>query len=228
MLIHRNWLLLNGLDCLQISVAGMPGHDVRAVTSTALAAAIAELQKHGIPARHIVRSRVWGRDTESRVAASDVRRLALSAETRGASSSFYDAERLPADTNVLVEITGMRTEPASQKVIRDYEQPVAAPMFVQLGRAVFLSGVTDTAEGMNAQVERIGQKIERSLKIAGCRWADIMSAAAYVAKHADFPAAQKALESRLPRLICPISMTTVQGLSAPEKLIEIEVSAALG
>jgi enamine deaminase RidA (YjgF/YER057c/UK114 family) len=228
MLIHRNWLFVNRLDFLQISVAGIPGHDVRAATSTALATAIDELQKHGIPAGHIVRSRVWGRDGETRVAASDVRRLALSAEKRGASSSFYDAERLPADTNVLVEIIGMRIEPTSQKVVQDYEKPVAAPRFVRLGRTVFLSGVTDTAEGIGAQVERIRQKIEGSLQIAGCRWADVMSASAYVAKHTDCSAAQKALETHLPRLNCPVSMTTVQGLSAPEKLIEIEVSAVLG
>ena len=228
MLIHRNWLRVNGLDLLQISVAGMPGHDVRAATSTALATAADELQKHGIPPHHIVRSRVWGRDAEARVAASDIRRLALSADKRGASSSFYDAERLPADTNVLVELTGLRAEPTSQKVVRDYEQPVAAPRFVQLERAVFLSGVTDIAEGINAQIECIRQKIQESLQIAGCSWADTISASAYVAKHTECSAAQKALESHFPRLNCPVSMTTVQGLSAPEKLIEIEVSAAIG
>src|SRR5262249_35154476 len=71
-MIHRSWSSVGGRTLLHVSVAGRAAATVEEETRAAIATAVADIRRFGVNDEHIVRSRIWSRDSTVRQIASDV------------------------------------------------------------------------------------------------------------------------------------------------------------
>ncbi|MBX9740239.1 MAG: hypothetical protein K2X62_09215 [Beijerinckiaceae bacterium] len=227
-MIARDWSSLAGRDMFNVSVTGDGQGAPEEETGRVIARAIAEIEAAGFSREHIVRSRLFAQDKDMRTRASDCRRALLVGPLRGSSSSFCDAERLPGHARMSLDLAAIRPrDPHARKVVREYEPAIAPPMFVALDKLVFLSGLTDTMEHLGDQIPAIAQAIRHSLKQAGSKISAAKRVSVFLAKAEDPRKALAMIAAEFPDLPCPITLTTVDGYSAPEKRIEIEVTAAV-
>ncbi|MDB5641344.1 MAG: hypothetical protein JWN07_661 [Hyphomicrobiales bacterium] len=224
-MIASEWSHIDGRRLFSVSVTTTAHGDVAQETETCLAAALGALTAAGLAPEHIVRSRLFTRDREGRQQASDVRRVRLGGALRGASSSFWDPARLPADARVRIDLAAMEA-PDGDKQVVEYAPAIAPPKFVRLGGLVFLSGVTDVTPGLAAQVPAIRATIRGSLADAGTDLRAARLVSVFLAREEDPRAALALVADLFPEARCPVTLTQVGGYSAPEKRIEIEVTAA--
>ena len=216
MIVFREWAEIAGAETFRVIVAG-----ARSVEAAALfARAFDEIGKSGLGATQIVRSRVWARDSALRQDASNARLVALAGDRRASSASFIAPEFMAEGTDVAVDVVAMAGDGA--KEIREYEPRISPPMFVRFGGLVFLSGNTDISASFDAQLGNICGNIAKSLAEAGAAWGDIVNVDAYLSRKVAWADVGKGLRARFP---VPVKVVNVEGFSAPEKLIEIEVTA---
>ena len=104
---------------------------------------------------------------------------------------------------------------------------IAPPRYVTLDGLVFLSGITDVTPGLAAQVGAIRVAIDQSLSMAGTRMAQAKIMSVFLAREEDPREALQLIDKHFAD--CPVTpvLTQVGGYSAPEKRIEIEISASL-
>ena len=227
-MIAHDWVVAHGRELLRVSVAGRRMASVEAETAACLEAAFAAIRDAGLPLEHIVRSRLWARDAEARRRASDTRRAALAGGLRGASASLIAPTRLPDDASVAIDLIVLRAgAPTAAKTIAEYAPPIAPPEYVTLDGMVFLSGNTSTAPGFDTQLTRIRSQIQGSLGKAGATWGSVVHVSAFVSETLEQDSARRQIGERFSELACPLEVTRVAGFSAPEKLLEIEVTADL-
>ncbi|MFM1815855.1 MAG: hypothetical protein RLZ98_2550 [Pseudomonadota bacterium] len=222
------WTWMSGRPLLHIAVSGEPTASADAESRTAIAAALALATQAGLDTRHLARSRLWARDAATRQIASDIRREMLSGDVRAASASFIAPAHLPAGASMLIELFVMAPENrGSTKIIREYDPPITPPMFVSFDRMVFFSGDTSKEPGLTNQLSSIRRDLDRFMDIAGTSWDLTTAVSIFLARSENSPAGRDAAMAGLPSLPCPFSITVVDGFSAPEKRVEIEVSARL-
>jgi enamine deaminase RidA (YjgF/YER057c/UK114 family) len=219
---------LGGREHLVVNVTGAGGGSIADEARRAMDSAFALIEQSGFPTSSIVRSRIFARDANARRIASDLRVEMLKGALRAASSSYIDPARLPEAANVAVDLIAARTPAGVQKVTREYEPPIAPPMFVALGDMVYVSGCTDTSDGFDAQIANVRCYIARNLDAAGAKWTDVTGVSAHVSRKIDLADAWRKLNGLFPHLAGTMSLSPVDGYSAPEKLIEIEATARLG
>ena len=214
--MFRDWSEFAGAGTFRAIVAGGRGVDCAAL----FARAFDEIGKSGLGPTQIVRSRIWARDAALRQEASNARLVALAGEKRASSASFIAPEFMAESIDVAVDVVAMAGEGGKQA--REYEPRIAPPMFVKFGGLVFLSGNTDISATFDAQLGNICRNIGASLVAAGAAWGDIVNIDAYLSRKMAFADVGKAIRARFPS---PVKVVNVEGFSAPEKLIEIEVTA---
>src|SRR5215468_11881151 len=126
-----------------------------------------ELQSHGLSLDNTVRSRLWGRDRESRDQGSIERSKALSGKARSASSSFICPVHFDSDAHVALDLLAMRPARAdAQKYLKEYEPPIVPLRYLTYDSVVVLSGVTAVLPTLEDQMADILPRIEGSLKDA--------------------------------------------------------------
>jgi len=227
-MMHRTSLIAGNRELLHVAVGGSPGAPVKTQAREAISRAVAEIELAGLPAGHIVRSRLWGRDAEARRIGSDMRLEVLAGARRGASSSYIDSERLPAGVDVMIELYALRSAAAADaKRIVEYDPEIPPPRFVVLDGLLVLSGDTDRSEGIEAQLTNIRAKLDATLAAGGGSWERVISMSVHLAKRLLPGIGRAMLTAKLPPLRCATSISTVEGYSNPEKLVEIELTADL-
>lgn len=222
---HITTTNLGGREHLLVSVAGDPGADIQAQARGAMDKAIALIVAAGYAPGHIVRSRIFARDATSRRAASDLRLEILKGDLRAASSSYIDPGRLPGGCDVAVDLVAARAPSSSRKLVKEYEPRIAPPMFVALDGLIYVSGCTDTSEGFAAQLANVRSYVTKNLEAAGAGWGDIVAVSAHVSRKVNGADAWRSFSALFPGMNGPISISPVDGYSAPEKLLEIEATA---
>ncbi len=228
-MIASQWSKLDGREIFSLSVSTQHHGSVEEETARTIRAGLKAIEGEGLSTAHIVRSRLFTQDRDSRQRASDVRRATLIGDLRGASSSFWDGQRLPADARVSLDIVVLRPQlPGATKQVVDYDPPIAPPMYVTLDGLVFLSGVTDTTPGLAAQAPAIRASIRASLEAVGAHLRAARMMSVFLAREEDPRVALALIEEYFPEVRCPVTLTQVGGYSAPEKRLEIEITAALG
>lgn len=225
-MIVSEWFHIDGRRLHTVCASSPAQGDAAQETGHCLDAALKALAASGLRPENIVRSRLYARDRAARQQASDLRRMRLAGALRGASSSFVDPARLGPDTHVRIELTAMDGA-HDGKQVAEYAPPIAPPKFVRLGGLVFLSGVTDVTPGLAAQIPAIRNVICASLADAGAQLQAARLMSVYLAREEDPRAALAMIEACFPEARCPVTLTQVDGYSAPEKRIEIELTAAL-
>jgi enamine deaminase RidA (YjgF/YER057c/UK114 family) len=216
---------LGGREHLVVNVTSSGGGSIAEESRLAMDSAFALIEQSGFATTNIVRSRIFARDADARRIASDLRVEMLKGGLRAASSSYIDPARLPAGANVAVDLIAARAPAGVQKVAREYEPPIAPPMFVALGDMVYVSGCTDTSEGFDAQIAKVRTYIARNLEAAGAKWTDVIGVSAHVSRKIHFADAWRKLDELFPQIAGTMNLSPVDGYSAPEKLIEIEATA---
>jgi len=213
---------LAGREHVHVTVYGRAGASVGEEARRAMEDALALLEEAGAPRDHLVRSRLFARDGQTRRTASDMRLEVLGGGLRASSSSYIDPARLPDSAAMAIELVGRRGAAGATKSVREYEPRIAPPMFVALDGVVYLSGVTDTTDGFDTQLENIRAAVDRSLAAASA--ARIAHIAAHVSRKVNLDHAWDAIARAFPAGVA-LTLSQVDGYSAAEKLVEIETTA---
>lgn len=219
---------LAGREHLKVRVAAEAGPSGEAATRNALARAIARIKTEGFDPRHIVRSRLFARDRAARTVAGDIRLDMLNGPLRGASSSYIDPDRLPPGSDMAIDLLVLRAKSGAEKRVREYDPVVAPPMFVTLDGMAYLSGMTDTSDGFDAQHQRIRASIAQGLDEAGSGPGGVTRVTAFLARSEPFERAWADITAGFPGYAGPLSLSPVEGFTTPEKRLEIETTAVIG
>ena len=103
----------------------------------------AELREMDLSLENTVRTRLWGRDRESRDLGSRERVKVLSGKARSASSSYIAPGHFDSDARVALDLVAMRPgRPGQDKVVKEYDPPIAPRRYLVYDSGVLLAGVT--------------------------------------------------------------------------------------
>ena len=130
-----------------------------------------ELRGHELSLANTVRSRLWGRDRESRDQGSNQRVKVLSGKARSASSSYIAPIRFDSNAKVAIDLLAMRPSRSdAEKVLKEYDPPIVPLRYLTYDSVVVLSGVTTVLATLDEQLDNILPRIEDSLRNAGSSW----------------------------------------------------------
>ena len=187
-----------------------------------------ELRGHGLSLDNTVRTRLWGKDRESRDLGSLERVKILSGKARSASSSFISPSHFDSDARVAIDLLAMRpSRPDLQKMLKEYDPPITPLRYLIYDSVVVLSGVTAVLPTLEEQIADILPRIEGSLKDAGSSWNQAAQASFLLHRSEKFEALRALFAKHVTAMIPQLEYFHVDGYSSPGKLIEIEVTATL-
>jgi enamine deaminase RidA (YjgF/YER057c/UK114 family) len=185
-----------------------------------------ELRDHGLSLDNTVRTRLWGKDRESRDLGSAERVKILSGKARSASSSFISPTHFDSDGRVAIDLLAMRpSRPDLQKVLKEYEPPITPLRYLIYDSVVVLSGVTAVLPTLEEQMSDILPRIEGSLKDAGCSWRQVVQTSFLLHRSQYFETLEAIFKEHVSADIPQTEYFHVDGYSSAGKLIEIEVTA---
>jgi len=187
-----------------------------------------ELKDVGLSLDNTVRTRLWGRDRQSRDHGSTERVKILSGKARSASSSFISPVHFDSDARVAIDLLAMRPANArAQKQLKEYEPPITPLRYLIYDSVVFLSGVTAVLPTLEDQMVDILPRIEGSLKDAGSSWDRAVKASFLLHRSQTFEKLKELFQRQVNAKIPQMEYFYVDGYSSEGKLIEIEVTATL-
>jgi enamine deaminase RidA (YjgF/YER057c/UK114 family) len=185
-----------------------------------------ELRAHGLSLDNTVRSRLWGRDRESRNGGSNERVKILSAKARSASSSYISPSHFDSPAKVAVDLLAMKPANAnSEKHIVEYDPPIVPIRFLVYESVVVLSGVTAVLPSLEEQLGNILPRITGSLDDAGSSWPKVARVFFYLHRSETVERLKGLFSRQINAAIPQMDFSFVDGYSSPGKLCEIEVTA---
>jgi enamine deaminase RidA (YjgF/YER057c/UK114 family) len=188
----------------------------------------AELRGLGLSLDNTVRTRLWGRDRESRDHGSTERVKILSGKARSASSSFISPVYFDSDARVAVELLAMKPSRSNaQKLLKEYEPPITPLRYLTYDSVVVLSGVTAVLPTFKDQMANILPRIEDSLKDAGTSWERAVKASFLLHRSQTFETLNELFQQQVKAKIPQMEYFHVDGYSSEGKLIEIEITATV-
>jgi enamine deaminase RidA (YjgF/YER057c/UK114 family) len=187
-----------------------------------------ELQNHGLSLNNTVRSRLWGRDRESRDQGSNERVKILSGKARSASSSYIAPAHFDSNAKVAIDLIAMRpSRPDAEKFLKEYDPPIVPLRYLIYDSIVVLSGVTAVLATLDEQLDNILPRIEDSLKDAGSSWHRVAKVSFFLHRSQKLEILKELFRSRVTAEIPAMEYSFVDGYSSAGKLCEIEVTATL-
>lgn len=187
-----------------------------------------ELRRHGLSLDNTVRSRLWGRDRESRDLGSNERVKVLSGKARSASSSYIAPGHFDSPAKVAVDLLAMRpATPDAAKRIVEYDPPIVPIRFLTYDSVVVLSGVTTVLPGLEKQLGNILPRIHDSLTDAGTSWAKVARVSFYLHRSQTIENLKQLFADHVTQPIPQMEYCFVDGYSSEGKLCEVEVTAHL-
>jgi enamine deaminase RidA (YjgF/YER057c/UK114 family) len=185
-----------------------------------------ELRSHGLSLDHTVRSRLWGRDRESRDGGSEERVKALSGKARSASSSYIAPDHFDSGARVAVDLIALRpASPDSAKRVVEYDPPIVPIRFLVYDGLVVLSGVTAVLPTLEEQLGNIIPRISTSLRDGGGGWEKVQRISFYLHRSQAIANLEELFGRHVQAQIPQREYVFVDGYSAPGKFCEIEVTA---
>jgi enamine deaminase RidA (YjgF/YER057c/UK114 family) len=185
-----------------------------------------ELKPHGLSLDNAVRSRLWGRDRESRDLGSDERVKILSGKARSASSSYIAPNHFDSDAKIAVDLLAMK--PSSQdmqKRIVEYDPPIVPIRFLVYDSVVVLSGVTTVLPTLAEQLDNILPRITVSLQDGGSSWDRVARVSFYLHRSQTIEKLNELFGNRVKAPVAQREYCFVDGYSSAGKLCEVEVTA---
>lgn len=219
------WL---GKEFIELSGEAGPAANAAAEARELFARFESELRAHDLSLGHTVRTRLWGRDRESRDLGSSERVKILSGAARSASSSYIAPAHFDSAARVALDLIAMRPAvSAVQKRIVEYEPPIVPIRFLTWDGVVMLSGVTAVLPTLEAQLDDILPRIERSLADAGSSWEKAARVSFYLHRSQSIENLKNLFARRAGVELADREYCFVDGYSAEGKFCEIEVTARL-
>jgi len=185
-----------------------------------------ELRPIGLSLENTVRTRLWGRDRQSRNLASNERLKVLSGKARSASSSYIAPGHFDSDARVAVDLLAMRPlRPGLERFLKEYEPPIVPLRYLIYDSVVFLSGVTAVLPTLVHQIADILPRITDSLRDARTTWDKAVKVSFFLHRSQKVETLNEFFRRHVRAEIPQIEYAFVDGYSAEGKLIEIEVTA---
>jgi enamine deaminase RidA (YjgF/YER057c/UK114 family) len=185
-----------------------------------------ELKSHGLSLDNTVRSRLWGRDRQSRDLGSNERVKILSGKARSASSSYIAPDHFDSSANVAVDLLAMHpSEPSMQKRVVEYDPPIVPIRFLVYNTVVVLSGVTTVLPTLEEQLDNILPRIRGSLTDAGSSWEKVARVSFYLHRSQTLENLKALFAQRVTAKIPQMEYCFVDGYSSEGKFCEVEVTA---
>ncbi|HEY7318025.1 MAG TPA: hypothetical protein VIE89_10665 [Candidatus Binatia bacterium] len=187
-----------------------------------------ELRLHGLELANTVRSRLWGRDRESRDRGSDERVKTLSGKARSASSSYIAPSHFDSNARVALDLLAMRASHAdAEKSLKEYDPAIVPLRYLIYDSVVVLSGVTAVLATLDEQLDNILPRIEDSLKNAGSSWDRVAKISFFLHRNQRLDNLKALFSARVPVRIPSMEYSFVDGYSSAGKLCEVEVTATI-
>ena len=187
-----------------------------------------ELRTHSLSLDNTVRSRLWGRDRESRDQGSNERVKILSGKARSASSSYIAPIRFDSNAKVAIDLLAMRpSRLGTEKFLKEYEPPIVPLRYLTYDSVVILSGVTAVLASLDEQLDNILPRIEDSLKNAGSSWDRVAKISFFLHRSQRLETLKNLFSTRVTAKIPAMEYSFVDGYSSEGKLCEVEVTATL-
>ena len=184
-----------------------------------------ELKAHGLSLDNTVRSRLWGRDRQSRDLGSTERVKILSGKARSASSSYIAPGRFDSGAKVALDLIAMRPSQPAEKRIVEYDPPIAPIRFLVQDSVVVLSGVTTVLPTLAEQFDNIFPRIAGSLTDAGSSWEKVARISFYLHRSQTLENLKTLFARHVTAKIPQMEYCFVDGYSSEGKFCEVEVTA---
>jgi enamine deaminase RidA (YjgF/YER057c/UK114 family) len=185
-----------------------------------------ELRGMGLSLADTVRTRLWGRDRQSRTIGSDERVRVLSGKARSASSSYIAPGHFDSNAHVALDLLAMRpSRQGLEKTLVEYDPPITPLRYLVYDSLAFLSGVTAVLPTLGDQMSDILPRISSSLTNAGSSWDKAVMVSFYLHRSQKLETLKELFKKTVKAEIPQMEYAFVDGYSAEGKLIEIEVSA---
>jgi len=187
-----------------------------------------ELKLHSLSLDYTVRSRLWGRDRESRDLGSTERVRILSGKARSASSSYIAPGHFDSAAKVAVDLLALRpTEPSMTKRIVEYDPPIVPIRFLVYDSIVVLSGVTTVLPTLEEQLNNIIPRITGSLADGGSSWDKVARVSFYLHRSQTVENLKALFARHVTAKIAQMEYCFVDGYSSEGKFCEVEVTASV-
>ncbi len=217
------WL---GRELIELSGEAKPAADATIEAREIFQRFDQELQTHGLSLDHTVRSRLWGRDRQSRDLGSTERVKALSGKARSASSSYIAPGHFDSAARVAVDLIALRPSTTSaQKHIVEYDPPIVPIRFLVYDSAVVLSGVTTVLPTLAEQFDNIFPRIAASLADADSSWDKVARVSFYMHRSQTLENLKTLFRRHVTAKIPQMEYCFVDGYSSEGKFCEVEVTA---
>ncbi len=219
------WL---GGEFVALSSEGKPG-----LTATEGARGIfrrfdEELGGMGLSLENTVRTRLWGRDSESRTLGAEERNKTLSGKARSASSSYIAPGHFESDARVALDLLALwLSRPDLEKMLKEYDPPIIPLRYLTYNSFVFLSGVTAVLPTLADQMGEILHRISGSLADARTSWDKAVKVSFFLHQSQKLETLKELFQKTIKAEIPQMEYAFVEGFSTKGKLIEIEVTAML-
>jgi enamine deaminase RidA (YjgF/YER057c/UK114 family) len=185
-----------------------------------------ELRTLGLSLDNTVRTRLWGKDRESRNLGSNERVKVLSGKARSASSSYIAPDHFDSNACVALGLLAMRPSRAGgEKILKEYDPPIVPLRYLVYDSVVFLSGVTAVLPTLEDQMADILPRISSSLADAGSSWDRVVQVSCYLHRSQKVEDHRALFRKSVAVEIPQVEYFFVDGYSAEGKLIEIETTA---
>lgn len=219
------WL---GREFLFLTSEAKPGADATEETRGIFQRFQNELQHTGLSLDNTVRTRLWGRDRESRDEANEERFRTLTGKARSVSSSYYSLSHFASEARVALDLLALRpSRGGMEKFLKEYDPPLVPLRYLIYDKIVFLSGVTAILPTIEDQLANILPRISGSLSDAGSSWEKTAKVSFYLHRSQSLETLRAIFKETVKADIPQTECAFVDGYSNPGKLIEIEVTATL-
>jgi enamine deaminase RidA (YjgF/YER057c/UK114 family) len=220
------WL---GREFVELSCEGEIGATVAEEAADLFRRFDKELREVGLFLDHTVRTRIWGRDRESRDQASAVRFKVLSGQSRSASSSYIAPDHFESDARIALDLLAMRpSHPSLEKVVKEYDPPRTPIRYLTFDSLIFLSGVTAVRPTLSDQMADNLSRLSDYLTEARTSWEEVVQISFYLHRSQKLEDLGRLFRERVKVELPWVEYAFVDGYSAEGKLVEIEVTAAMG
>src|SRR5688572_29368905 len=213
-------------DFVELSAEAKPGTSAAIGAQELFQRFDQELKTQGMSLDNTVRTRLWGRDRESRDLGSDERVKVLSGKARSASSSYIAPAHFDSDAKIAVDLLAMKpSRQEMQKHIVEYDPPIVPIRFLVYDSVVVLSGVTTVLPTLEEQLNNILPRITGSLKDGGSSWERVARISFYLHRSQTIQNLNELFEKRVQAPVAQREYCFVDGYSSAGKLCEVEVTA---
>ncbi len=218
-----SWL---GREFIELSGEAKPAANAASEAQELFGQFNEELKSHGLSLDQTVRSRLWGRDRESRDHGSTERVRVLSGKARSASSSYIAPGHFDSAAKVAIDLIALRpTSSNLAKRIVEYEPPIVPIRFLVYDSIVVLSGVTTVLPTLEEQLNNIIPRITGSLADAGSSWDKVARVSFYLHRSQTIENLKALFARHVSAKPAQMEYCFVDGYSSEAKFCEVEVTA---